>query len=68
MPALVYLHPWELDPDQPRLPLRGVPRFRHYVNLGTTHKKLDRLLVDFRFTSVSRVLSEAGFIPSEVTL
>lgn len=60
-PAIVYLHPWELDPDQPRLPLRGGSRFRHYVNLGRTARKLERLLGDFTFAPATRVLRAAGY-------
>ena len=49
-PAVVYLHPWEFDPDQPRV--LGAPllsRFRHYVNLGRTESRLRALLSEFRF-------------------
>jgi polysaccharide deacetylase family protein (PEP-CTERM system associated) len=48
-----YLHPWELDPDQPRE--KRVPRwhrFRHYVNLSTTSAKLRRLVADFEFDTI----------------
>jgi polysaccharide deacetylase family protein (PEP-CTERM system associated) len=62
MPAIVYLHPWELDPAQPRLPIRGLSRTRHYVNLGRTARKLDRLLADFEFAPAARVLDEAGLV------
>jgi len=56
-PTLLYLHPWELDPDQPRLRRIGpLTRFRHYVNLDTTEKKLRALLRDFRFAPVKDVL------------
>jgi len=50
MPFLFYVHPWELDPEQPRLRL-GSPgtRFRHYVNLGENERKLDALLRTVRF-------------------
>ncbi|MBI1893441.1 MAG: DUF3473 domain-containing protein [Candidatus Rokubacteria bacterium] len=61
MPALVYLHPWELDPGQPRLPVKGLSRFRHYVNLRRTAAKLDRLLGDFAFAPVGQVLAARGF-------
>ena len=47
-PALTYFHPWELDPDQPRVdgaPLRS--RLRHYTNLSGMEAKLGRLLRDF---------------------
>jgi len=48
-----YLHPWELDPEQPRVKLPLGYRFRHYVNLGATEKTLARLLGDFDFQSIS---------------
>lgn len=63
-PAIVYLHPWELDPGQPRLPVGPLTRFRHYVNLGTTHAKLRRLLADFRFAPANQVLRQARLIPA----
>ena len=54
-PAMVYLHPWELDPDQPRIaaPLRS--KLRHYTNLRGMKKKIESLLTDFRFSTVSTV-------------
>ena len=54
-PAMVYFHPWELDPDQPRIaaPLRS--RFRHYTNLSGMQRKIERLLKDFQFQTVSEV-------------
>ena len=63
-PAMVYFHPWELDPEQPRIsaPLRS--RLRHYTNLGGMQKKIECLLSDFRFTTVSEAckkLMDAGF-------
>jgi polysaccharide deacetylase family protein (PEP-CTERM system associated) len=60
--AIIYLHPWELDPDQPRLPVGPLTRFRHYVNLRTTQGKLRALLTDFRFGPVGQVLRQAGLI------
>jgi len=56
-PVMSYLHPWELDPDQPRIsPINLLTRFRHYVNLSATEKKLKALLRDFRFAPVKEVL------------
>jgi len=55
-PAIVYFHPWELDPEQPRLPLRGVSRFRHYVNLSRTAGKLRVLLRALSFTTARAVV------------
>ena len=55
-PAMFYFHPWELDPDQPRVPGPGAKtRFRHYVNLRKTAPRLTRLLRDFRWSRVDRV-------------
>jgi polysaccharide deacetylase family protein (PEP-CTERM system associated) len=52
-PAVFYVHPWELDPDQPRLPMPWAHRFRHYVGLRAAEAKLSALLTEFRFTSVA---------------
>jgi len=61
-PVMVYLHPWEIDPDQPRMPVRGLTRFRHYVGLARTAHKLDRLLSDFTFGPAATVLRDQGMI------
>jgi polysaccharide deacetylase family protein (PEP-CTERM system associated) len=58
-PAMFYFHPWEVDPEQPRVP--GAPlksRFRHYVNLGRMERKLDRLCRDFRWDRADRVYAD----------
>lgn len=58
-PAVFYLHPWEIDPDQPRP--AGVPRksrIRHYLNLSQTQPRLTRLLRDFSWDRVDRVFGE----------
>lgn len=55
-PAVVYLHPWEFDPQQPRIAGVGpVSRFRHYVNLAQTEARLRRLLQDLPFGPMSEV-------------
>jgi polysaccharide deacetylase family protein (PEP-CTERM system associated) len=59
-PVVFHLHPWEIDPDQPRvdaMPL--LKRFRHYNNIERTFERLERLLDDFRFTSARRLLAPA---------
>jgi polysaccharide deacetylase family protein (PEP-CTERM system associated) len=56
-PAVFYVHPWEIDPGQPRV--KGLPlgkRLRHYVNLGKTERRLSRLLGEFEFNTVRNVL------------
>jgi polysaccharide deacetylase family protein (PEP-CTERM system associated) len=55
-PAIVYIHPWEIDPDQPRQAVRWPTRLRHYRNLHLTEARLARLFSDYTFTSVREVL------------
>jgi polysaccharide deacetylase family protein (PEP-CTERM system associated) len=56
-PAIFYFHPWELDPGQPRVPgVDARTRFRHYLNLHQTEHRLRRLLADFRWDSIDRVV------------
>ncbi|MBI3462712.1 MAG: DUF3473 domain-containing protein [Planctomycetes bacterium] len=55
-PFMFYIHPWELDSDQPRLPGSLRSRLRHYVNLGSTEAKLEQLLTAFSFGTLSEVL------------
>jgi len=54
-PSCLYLHPWELDPDQPRVGAKGLSAFRHYVNLDKTERKLDTLLANHSFTTLKDV-------------
>ncbi|MCA9132164.1 MAG: DUF3473 domain-containing protein [Planctomycetales bacterium] len=57
-PAMFYIHPWEVDPEQPRLSFGGrLARFRHYVHLDHTEAKLRRLLSRFHFDSLSMALA-----------
>ena len=62
-PAIIYFHPWEIDPDQPRVagaPLRS--RLRHYSNLSVMADKLRRLTRDFAWTRVDAIVArEAEF-------
>jgi polysaccharide deacetylase family protein (PEP-CTERM system associated) len=52
-PFVFYLHPWEVDPDQPRVSGAGwKSRFRHYNNLAQTSARLERLLQRFRFAPI----------------
>ena len=55
-PAVFYMHPWEIDPAQPRLPAGGLGRFRHYRNLHKTEGRLRALLTDFKFGTVASLL------------
>ena len=65
-PAIFYLHPWEIDPEQPRIPVGGVSRFRHYCNLAKTEARLERLLDEFSFGPIRNVIGAAahGLIPN----
>jgi len=56
-PAIFYLHPWEIDPAQPRLQASAISRFRHYRHLDKTEGRLRRLLSDFRFGRLDAVIS-----------
>ena len=61
-PAIFYFHPWELDPDQPRLRhINLKTRLRHYLNLSRMERRLKRLLVDFRWDRIDRVYPLEGF-------
>jgi polysaccharide deacetylase family protein (PEP-CTERM system associated) len=55
-PAVFYLHPWEIDPHQPRLAADALGRFRHYRNLDRTEGRLRRLFGEFRFAPLGDVL------------
>lgn len=63
-PAIFYFHPWELDPDQPRpAGLDFLARFRHYVNLKSTERKLTRLLQDFQWGTVMNAFEDVMVKP-----
>lgn len=65
MPFTFYLHPWEVDPDQPRMKVGLLSRVRHYTNLDRCEERLRRLLGEFRFTSMRRVLQARGLLASQ---
>jgi polysaccharide deacetylase family protein (PEP-CTERM system associated) len=56
MPFVFYLHPWEIDPEQPRVRASMLSRFRHYNNLHKCEARLRALLDDFRFATMREVL------------
>ena len=55
-PANIYIHPWEIDSEQPRIKMPLTRHFMHYTNLSKTENKLRRLLKDFKFAPVKEVL------------
>jgi len=59
-PAIFYFHPWEIDPDQPRVAgIDARTRFRHYLNLHRMERRLRKLLFDFEWGRMDEVLLEA---------
>ncbi len=63
-PVALYLHPWEFDPDQPRIATSALKKFRHYVGLEKSLSRLDRLLETWTFGSMREVLEGEGALPS----
>lgn len=57
--GVFYLHPWEIDPDQPRFDVPMTTRIRHYGGLKRMYGRLQRLLSEFSFDSISRCYAEA---------
>jgi polysaccharide deacetylase family protein (PEP-CTERM system associated) len=55
-PATFYIHPWEIDPGQPRLPVSALNRLRHYRGLGNTMERIDLILEEFSFTTIASYL------------
>ena len=58
-PGTFYVHPWEIDPDQPRLPVGPITRLRHYRGLNGALARIRRLLQAFRFTSIASFLEHS---------
>lgn len=56
VPATFYIHPWEVDPEQPRMSVPWLTRVRHYGGLGRTMERLRRLLGEFAFVPISETL------------
>ena len=61
-PAIIYFHPWELDPQIPRMNFGILKRIRHYSNLALMEDRIAGLLESFRFGTVECVLRQAGEI------
>lgn len=51
-PVIFYFHPWEIDPEQPRLPASWKTRIRHYSGLAKTESRLDKILTEHRFEPI----------------
>ena len=63
VPATFYIHPWELDPEQPRLEVPLHTRIRHYGGLRRTAARIGRLLSEFQFQTIAETL-ELGPAPA----
>jgi hypothetical protein len=57
-PATFYIHPWEVDAEQPRLPVSPINRVRHYRGLGRALSRTEQLLQEFRFTAIGPTLGQ----------
>ncbi len=57
-----YLHPWEIDPDQPRIKVGALSRLRHYTNLHRCEARLERVLGEFPFAPMREVLRTRGLL------
>jgi polysaccharide deacetylase family protein (PEP-CTERM system associated) len=65
VPGTFYIHPWEIDPDQPQLQVPWLTRVRHYGGLARTAARIERLLLEFRFVAIRETvgaLEEAGCV------
>lgn len=61
-PFVFYLHPWEIDPAQPRVSASVLSRFRHYTNLAKCEARLRRLLGEFQFGTIEDGLVKLGLL------
>jgi polysaccharide deacetylase family protein (PEP-CTERM system associated) len=62
---VMYLHPWEIDPEQPRMDGPWLSRLRHYLNLDKTQERLNRLLTDFKFGPIQKVVGPIAHLSHE---
>lgn len=63
-PGVFYVHPWELDPEQPRIAAPMSSRFRHYWGLDRTAERIRRMLADFRFGTIADHLDTVAALPA----
>ena len=64
-PFIFYLHPWEIDPAQPRVSASWLSQFRHYTNLGKCEERLRRLLGEFQFGTARDALKQLGLLSGQ---
>src|SRR5207245_4409246 len=63
VPGTFYIHPWEIDPAQPRVDVSWLTRIRHYGGLRRTARRIERLLTEFRFIAVRDTLTARSGAP-----
>lgn len=66
VPFIFYLHPWEIDPQQPRIKAGPISRFRHYNNLTRCLTRLEALTTDFEFDTARSVLQRLGLLQPSI--
>lgn len=67
-PFIFYLHPWEIDPDQPKVDAGWFSRFRHYNNLEKCEPRLQRLMKDFKFGTAWQVLESLDLAGDNISI
>jgi len=67
-PVIFYVHPREIDPEQPRLPMSAARRFKSYVHLNGTQRKIERILQDFSCTTFAEHLKTYGMPKKDVAV
>lgn len=58
-PVIFYIHPWELDINQPKIKIKGLNRIRHYINLGKSEQRLKEFLSEFKFSSIKNFFNKS---------
>jgi hypothetical protein len=61
IPANSYLHVWEIDPEQPKLKVPFKRYISHYWGLGSAQEKFEKLLADFQFAPINKVIKDGRF-------
>lgn len=61
-PLILYIHPRDIDKDQPQIPFSFLKKFRHYVNISKTEQKLSDITSSFNFKSFEMVISDVAFL------
>ncbi|MCY9664235.1 DUF3473 domain-containing protein [Paenibacillus alginolyticus] len=61
--GMIYIHPWEIDLEQPRMKASAFTRLSHYYGMRTTYRKLERLLSEFSFTTLGEILQKNESYP-----